>query len=481
MVAHNSITPRPALVHRGLAAGITRQHPVKRLLPALLLLTALLSQVFASSGNATVAWVTALTFASFILIVNGPAWALVPILINEMTLYSYVNPTFGVGQRFVVVLLAIILAASAISKGRLFSDIRMRRVLLPSIGFVVFVTVMNMQHSGDAYVFQYLRYQLLQVFMLILAACLIRHAHDIKQITIIAVVVTAAVSLIVIWQHYAPSTALYGIRQGTQQGRAVGLVNSPVSLANQLIFVLPPMLGVLIALRFRWQRNHLLLLGCTLLTAVALNYTYTRSAVFAFVPAIIVMALLFGGRRRMLMLGMVIIGVILFFALENTGLIGHRYYRNAEDDRSASSHEVLKDISLAIALDHPVSGIGHERFLEVSLDYAEVADGQALGAVAVGEHQPHNDFLNVWLSWGIFALIPYIGIFVGAFRNFAICARNSDPFTRGLAIGCAGGLVTYAVNSYYHNSMDSSSFLWMYAGLSVALARLATTRTIPFR
>lgn len=476
MASMSSIAGAPPYARHDVAAGEVRTRPIQRLLLPLLVLTALLSQVFAGSGNSTIAWVTALTFATFILVVNGPAWALVPILINELTLYGFSNPMFGMSQRFVVAGVAVVFTAVAISRGRLFSDRSMRRVLLPSIGFVVIVTIMNMQHSEDTYVYEYLRYQLVQVMMLVIAACVIVRVRELKQIAIVAVVITTVVSLIVIWQHYAPSTAIYGFRDGTVKGRAVGFTNGPVPIASQFIFLLAPMLGVLIAMPFRLQRKYLLLAGSVALTAAALNFTYTRSALFALAPTLVIMAFLFGGRRRMLMLGTVIIGLFLFVALENTGLFGSRYYEDADDDRSAASHEALQDVSLAIALDNPVTGIGHEQFTTVSLDYIDAVDVElsALGGdSAIGQQQPHNDFWNVWLSWGIVALIAFIAIFLGTFRNLIIGARHRDPFVRGLAIGCIGGLVTYGVNSVYHNSLDSSMSLWLYAGLSVALARLA--------
>jgi len=460
------------------AAEVTQHRPVQRLLLPLIVVSALLSQIFASSGNATVAWVTAIIFASFILVFNGPAWSIVPILINEMTLYGYLNPIFGIAQRYVVVAVAAIFALSAIFGNRMFVDIRMRRVLIPSAAFLLFVTVMNMQHSEDVYVYQYLRYQLVQLAILIVAACVLRRVSDVKDISTVVVAATVVVSLIVIWQHFAPSTAIYGSVEETSKGRAVGLTGNPVSLANQLIFVLPPLLGILMAMRIQWRRDVVMLAGSTLLIAVALNFTYTRSAVFAFVPAIIIMGLFFGGRQRMIILSMVVISVICYFALENTGLIGSRYYRDAEEDRSASSHAVLGEVSLAIALDNPTTGIGHEAFPTVSLDYTDILDDQAFevgGVGSLGKMEPHNDFLNVWLSWGIIALVAFIGIFVGALRNFVTASKSRDPFLRGLAIGCIGGLVTYGVNSYYHNSMDSSAFLWLYAGLSVALARLVRT------
>lgn len=451
---------------------------MRRLFPAILVATALLAQVFAGAGNSTVSWVTAFAFATFIFVVNGPAWALAPILVNEMTLYGFLNPMFGVAQRFIIAGIALLIALPLISRTRFFSDIRMRRVLLPALAFIFIVTVMNFQYSDEAYVYQYLRYQLVQLLMLVIAACVLRHVHDIRQLAVLVIVVMTAVALITIWQHYGPATAIYGVRDGTAKGRAVGLANTPVALASQLIFVLAPALGVLIAIPFRWRRKHLMLIGCALLIAAALNFTYTRSAVFAMAPTFFVMALLFRGRRRAVMLGVVVVGVVLYFALANTGLIGYRYYETAQDDRSAASHEALQDVSLAVALDNAVTGVGHDTFTTVSLNYVDAVDSDIVsygGANSIGQEQPHNDFLNVWLSWGIFALIPFIAIFIGTLRNFSAAAKHPDPFVRGLAIGCIGGVVTYSVNSLYHNSLDSSMSIWLYAGLSVALARLALT------
>jgi hypothetical protein len=460
----------------GAAAGRAAEFSFRRLLLPMLAATALLSLVFAGSGNRTAAWLSAFIFATFILAIYGPAWAIAPILINELTLYGFTNPTFGIAQRFVIAALALAIALPAIVRARLSGDRSARRVILPAIGFVAIVTLMNLQHSGDGYVLQYLRYQFVQFTLLIIAACVLRNVADMKRIALLVAVVSAGVALIVIWQHYAPSTALYGPRDDTVKGRAVGLTNGPVPIATQMIFVLVPMLGVLIAKPLRLRRSYLLLAGSTLLTLAALNFTYTRSALFALAPALVVMALLFGGQRRTVIISGVLIVIALFFGLENSGLFGSRYYEDASDDRSAASHQALQDVSLAVALDHPIDGIGHEAFTTVALDYVDDIDASTSadgGASALGQQEPHNDFWNIWLSWGIVALVIYIALLVATFRNLLIGARHRDRFIRGLAIGCTGGLVAYCVNSAYHNSLDSSMSLWLYAGISIALARLA--------
>ena len=55
---------------------------------------------------------------------------------------------------------------------------------------------------------------------------------------------------------------------------------------------------------------------------------------------------------------------------------------------------------------------------------------------AIGNERPHNDFLTVWISWGIGALIVYVALFLGTVRNYWIARRSDDLLLRGLAIGC---------------------------------------------
>jgi O-antigen ligase len=166
---------------------------------------------------------------------------------------------------------------------------------------------------------------------------------------------------------------------------------------------------------------------------------------------------------------------VFFVLAEGTGLFGRRLYKDVEEDRSASSHEALLRVGVAVALDRGFTGIGHEHFEEVSLGYVDVAqqDDQTNGVQAIGIDRPHNDFLSVWISWGFLALVVYICIFVNTLRNLKIAARSPDVLIRGLSVGCAGGVIVYAVNSAFHNSMDNSLVLWLYAGFSVALARMS--------
>jgi O-antigen ligase len=169
--------------------------------------------------------------------------------------------------------------------------------------------------------------------------------------------------------------------------------------------------------------------------------------------------------------------VVSYFVLQGTGVIGSRYYKDASKDKSAADHMALFEVGLRVALDNPILGIGHEAFEELAVEYTgEIETNQTgsgpSGVSALGSSRPHNDFLLVWMSWGIFALLAYCGIFLGALLNFAKAAGSGDPLIRGLAVAGAGGLGAYAANSFFHNYLDSSTLLWVFAGLSIALTRL---------
>lgn len=447
----------------------------------LLVVTAGLTQVVNQANYPNTPWFVGLAFGSFVLMMNGTSLALVPILVTELTLYSYYIYAFGSSQRFAVTMLALILAAPAVLRYARFGDVRMRRVLLPSIVYIVLATVIGSMYSDSSYVIQYLRYQAVQVAVLILAAALIRTRRDLLWLGRIAVAIAAITAFAAIWQHYAPTTAIYADASAATikdwKGRVVGLNNSPVGLANQLAFVLPVILGYFLCNPMRFDRKRAILGFSFLIILGGLNFTYTRSAVFALGPGIAAMGLLLRGRLRVGVIGFVIAAIFVFPMLSGTGLIGARYFKTASDDQSAASHDALWQVAWAVAKDNWLTGVGHDHFEEVSVQYADVVDEapstEPSGQVSIGEERPHNDWLSVWLSWGIFALLFYSLIYIGAIRNFVVAARSNDLLIRGIAVGCVGGIVVYGVNSAYHNSMDSSVFLWLYAGISVALVRLS--------
>jgi hypothetical protein len=435
--------------------------------------------------NQTTSILYGIAAGCYVLALQRPVWALAPIIIAELAIPGYF-PGTSLSTRLAFAMASSVLAAIPFLRSFQSRNASFQRVIVPAIAFLGIVTIMNVMHSETDYVYQYFRFQVTQVIDLILVAFLIRQRRDLKQIAVFTMILGAISGFAAISQHFATNSALYAagspgdIRQWS--GRVVGLKDSPVILAADLPFVLMPILGILAIGPVRFDRPRLRLAALAGLVFLGCYFTYTRSAMPAIGVGLALIAFFLRGTRRIVLIGGLLFVVFLFPYLETTGLVGSRYYRDASTDTSAASHEAVWQVGLALALDHPLFGIGHDSFGEYALEYIEVVDEElvAVGGTApivAGSAHPHNDFLNVWFSWGIMALVIHIMLYIGALVNCRIAARSEDMLIRGLAIGTAGGLATYAANSALHNYLDSSAYLWLYAGLSVALVRLAAMRS----
>jgi O-antigen ligase/polysaccharide polymerase Wzy-like membrane protein len=407
-------------------------------------------------------WVLALAASSTLLVLNGPAWLLAPPLLVEFAADDYFVPGLGVSGRLAAVVGVTLLLLPALVRRELRWGEPLYRVLLPALAFLVLATLGNLIHSNDEYVVKYLRYQTAQLLMLVVAALAPRGRHDLLAVSGLFVGLATLASI--------------GARTWVDEtGRATGFGTSPVLLANQLAFVLLPLVGVLATGTFTRSRLQRPLLLATLAIGYGTYASQTRSALVAVAAGLIVIGLALPGRPRTAILGLVGATSVVFFALQSIGLVEARFFddTNAEAAQSAAAHNAVEQAGFAIALDNPVFGIGHEQFEQVAPDYAnEISADARAGATALGIDRPHDDFLSVWLSWGFSALASYVWLFLAAGLNFLAAARSRDPLIRGLAIGSVGGLVAYAVGSTFHNYLDSSVVLWVYAGLSAALVRI---------
>lgn len=435
-------------------------------------IAAAVATALGNPGHPEVGILLGLTLGSALLVLNNVAWALAPLLICELTICSYFVPQLGMSLRLAAVVIATLLVGLVLLRSSTLADQRFRRVFLPALLLLALATAINFMTSGAEYGIKYLRYQAVQILALVITAAVIRSRRDVWRIAAIILLATLAGAFVALWQHYARSTALASDLVSIWKGRSVGFSGSPVLLANQLAFPLVPLLGVLAVGPWRRDRLRLALLAAAGLLLAGLYMTYTRSALLAVGPGLLVIGLCLRGLRQKIILGSLVGAFLAFQLLAGTGLIGARYYKTAENDNSAASHESLLNVALKVAFANPFTGIGHEHFEEVSLQYADEVPVSG-GDESIGNERPHNDFLTVWISWGIGALLVYVGIFLGAAKNYWRAARSADPLIRGLAIGCIGGLATYATNSAFHNYLDSSALLFIYAGGSVALARLA--------
>lgn len=412
-----------------------------------------------------------------------PVWALAAMLIVEFAAQGYVVG-MPLSVRLAAAMASAVIVAPAIVRALNVRDSALLRVLLPMFVFLVTVTVGNSFFSEPEYVYKYLRLQFIQLVCLLTAAVMIRDRQTLRIAAFVALVVCSVSALFALVQQATTHPLAYPSATPAEitnyARRSAGLTRSPVSLANDLTFVLLPALGLLLVAPVRRGTLHLLLGATSILLLAATYATFTRAALAGIGPGLLVMACLVRGWSRAIIVGALVGAPLLYLTLQGSGLIGGRLYAGVEDDPSAASHLATAQVGLELALDNWVTGIGHQSFEAESTAYAYAitnVNARRVGRGRLGEARVHNDFMNVWFSWGIVAAVAYLAVFVGAFVNFVVAARSRDWLVRGLAIGCAGGLATYAFASSFHNYLDASNVLWFYGGISAALARLAGSAT----
>jgi O-antigen ligase len=212
-----------------------------------------------------------------------------------------------------------------------------------------------------------------------------------------------------------------------------------------------------------------------LLMAAASYFTFTRSWAIAMVPALGVMALLYRGQySKEFWIIIVVIGAGLWYWSD---MQSSRYTQDTTTDSSAAARPVLWTVGLNIAADHPWLGVGHESFKELSPQYANTVDKTLLERAdakhLLGAYTPHNDPLNIWLSWGFFALFVYAALTIVIGKNFFVTfGTTPDPLLKGLALGGLAALIGFQVNSFFHNFLDSTLTFWVLAGFSLVLLKL---------
>lgn len=417
--------------------------------------------------------------------VRRPVWVVAALLMNEMTAANYMHVLGGVqvSNRLVLSALSVPVVLPHIAAR---ADLGPRAKLTVGLGlaFVAMTTVSNMAYSDDAYVFQFLRYISLGVYLMVLIPAAVRDHEDLRDLCAFLFGLAVLAAFVGAMQHWSDSrgTPLWqaiphagapGESFKTWETRAVNLSDNPILAGNVLMIAGLFALGVLLFAPFRTNTKRLIAVCLLLMTATA-YFTFTRSWAVAMVPALATMALLYRGQyRREFWLIIVVLGAGLWYWSD---MQSSRYTQGADTDSSVAARPVLWTLAYNIAADNPWLGVGHDAFLELSPEYASTIDPDALERAGdvVGTYTPHNDFLNVWLSWGFFALLAYCSFIFVIGRNFFTTFRaTAAPLPKGLALGGLAALIGFQVNSFFHNFLDSTLTLWALAGFSLLLPKLA--------
>jgi hypothetical protein len=485
-----------ALVLPRSAAATTRRLP-RDVVVAVATCVTVAAAALALPGNADfplVAVLVGLTAGTFVLSLDSAVWSLVPLLIVELSIKNYAFGDAaaggGISLRLLVVIVAMLLSLGVLLQGgmALVRTTHGVQVVLPAVLFIVLATSFDLPREPADAVTKYLRYQSTQLGALVLVACMVRRSHDLRVVLGVGLALMVVSAALGVWQFFDTVHApLVGAQVGAgevldpslppdQLLRTVGLTSGPIQLAGAAAVALPLLLGVFASGGVRSGRARWGLLLAAGVLGFATYLTFTRAAAMAIGAGLAAMAVFLPFERRVLIWASVAGAGLVFVLMQGSGVIGDRYYAGVSDDGSAAGHLALLEVGTSIALDNPVLGIGHAQFQDVSTGYAGTlsADARVTGGGAIlGSEPPHNDFLLVWISWGLAGLAIYTAIFVGALANCVhVIRRTSDSLVRGAAIGTLGALVAYAVNSTFHNYLDTSLMLWLCGGLSIALVQI---------
>jgi O-antigen ligase len=419
---------------------------------------------------------------------KNPLWAVAAILVSQMTITSYMvtTPIVEISLRLILMLLTLYIIRGSLVRKEVDLGPHARRLIIPMIILIVLMTISNVVNSlAFEGIFRIFRNMVVGLLFIILLPAIIENRRQLKTLCGILLVVAIASSIIGILQHYN----FLGMGQATilpdfmnEMGRVPGMGETELELS----YILPAMMMIMLAIYLAkgispGYRGLLFIPMVPML--LALYFTYTRSALFAIGTGVLSILLFMKTRIRWEIILVIMIVVVL--VVEATNVLEETYVAGRSEsgqEESSVARDILRQAGIAIALDNPIFGIGAGRFTEVSPQYASRIDpalvqwegNRYYSYTTLGSDEPHNDFINIWLSHGTLALIVYILLHFIIIYNLMYAFRTSNNrFIKGLSAGMAVALITYVVNSFYHNLLATLPLLWILAGFSLVTSKLA--------
>jgi putative inorganic carbon (hco3(-)) transporter len=124
----------------------------------------------------------------------------------------------------------------------------------------------------------------------------------------------------------------------------------------------------------------------------------------------------------------------------------------------------------------PLTGVGFGAYSDAYLAYRKVPLGTEQSRNRMGVH---SEYLRILAETGLVgAITTALALFVVARIAWRAIRNAREPYLRGLSIGLAGGLVTYAIHGIVNNYMAYDKLaipVWM------AVGALAATDTLTRR
>jgi len=424
---------------------------------------------------------TAQVLMALLAFVHRPVWLLASLTVGQLTSANYMVALGGleVSTKLVWTVAAPVLLLPLVARFGLDLGPRAGRLIAPMVIFFALTMLSNAIYTDPGYTFKYFRYTAFWLVTVFLFPILAREERDIKLLSVVVLIAGTISGVLAVIQHYSLWAWRFAIAPtfGEDFGhRVFGLAEAPPQLTWGLAPIVVALIGVFFLSGIRGIKAWCMVVS-GLAMSLGMYFSYTRTAPYAVAAGGLAMGLFFAGRlRREFLLALLLAGAGFWWY---TDMQGNRYDNTSfTEDRSGATRMVFWQAGLNIVKDNPVLGMGHRDYEKTSVEYENTISAGYLAAFEAGQSlgtaPVHNDFLNIWLSFGTPAFLLFLLLFGAVFWNFIEAFRRADsPFLKGLSLGGAGAVAAYAVNAFLHNIMDSSAVFFILAGLSLALTRLA--------
>lgn len=416
--------------------------------------------------------------------IKRPLWIPAAIIVSEMTASNYIHDIgFALSNRLLLSVLSFLVVmphlTRAVEVGK-----RAKLTIGLAAAFVFLTTFVDLALVSQTLTLEFLRFIAVGVFVMVLIPITIHDREDVLDIGKVLMVVAMVSAITAVFQHYSGSrgTPLWQVVPHAGAGgdfaswetRALGLSENPIHVGNVLMIVGLFALGVVLIAPIDPKIKRITMV-CVLIMAAASYFTFTRSWAISVGAALVLLCTFYRGKYWREFLIIVVVAASIFWYWSDAS--GSRYTQTAATDDSAAARPVLWELSINMAEDHPWLGVGYNQFMRLSPEYSSSIPRDILerqnAADVIGKYEPHNDFLDVWVTWGFLALLLYMALIVTVALNFVYVYRNAaDPVIRGLGMGGLAALVAYITNSMFHNFFEGSLAFWIIAGFSLVLPKV---------
>jgi O-antigen ligase len=279
-----------------------------------------------------------------------------------------------------------------------------------------------------------------------------------------------------------------------QMGQINATFKDPNALGAVLAMVSPVVLSLIVA--FKGSRRIFGLLVLAMICAL-FPHIGSRSAFLGFVAALLsffIFLVFFSTkfkekhRKRTVLFG-IGAGILIVFLIVGTGIIGltkARLFERIRDyARISRAQGIFLGVSperfflwkeaLAMTKDYPLSGVGMGSYIIELPNYYTYDQGSYQPDMESFRRNDsaENYFLHISAETGIPGLIVILTIFWLVFRKVRSSFRESQDTTdKILLVGLSAGLVSYAINLFFHTyigSFDTKYTFWLLTAVIFSL------------